>query len=300
MRINVSLICRTLSFYLMFLFSAVIGAQEATFKFPATKQAFSRWFTGSRNLKKEIGNRQRELEKLRRLEELERRRSEKAERENREFLRQREENRRSKYQQQKRWKDQFAARTEWVRKHTHPDFWSRLVEKDKKFIWSCLTEDEQRSVMMGWAKHDDDLARDEAVRRSQQEAQKAREEQKRKFFEQRREEEARKKFFEQERAREEARRRKQQQQGSGYQHQPLVKTHYMVLGVNPNASERDIKQAYYKLALRFHPDKNSGDSAAADKFKEVGGAYAVLSDPDDRKKYDLFLNQTKVQQKADN
>lgn len=66
------------------------------------------------------------------------------------------------------------------------------------------------------------------------------------------------------------------------------KDYYDVLGVNRGASDADIKSAYRKLAKAFHPDKNQGDEKAADRFKEIGEAYAVLSDPEKRKVYDQF------------
>ena len=55
-----------------------------------------------------------------------------------------------------------------------------------------------------------------------------------------------------------------------------------------DASEADIKVAYRKLALRFHPDRNQGDVAAEERFKELSTAYAVLSDVDKRSHYDRF------------
>ncbi|PNY81137.1 DnaJ C-terminal domain-containing protein [Deinococcus koreensis] len=66
------------------------------------------------------------------------------------------------------------------------------------------------------------------------------------------------------------------------------KDYYDVLGVSRGASDADIKSAYRKLAKQFHPDKNQGDEKSADKFKEVGEAYAVLSDPEKRKVYDQY------------
>ena len=57
------------------------------------------------------------------------------------------------------------------------------------------------------------------------------------------------------------------------------KDYYDLLGVNRSASDDDIKKAYRKLALKFHPDRNSGEKQAEEKFKEVSEAYQVLSDP---------------------
>ncbi len=66
------------------------------------------------------------------------------------------------------------------------------------------------------------------------------------------------------------------------------KDYYEVLGVAKDASADDIKKSFRKLAVKYHPDRNQGDSAAEEKFKEINEAYAVLSDPDKRKKYDTF------------
>jgi molecular chaperone DnaJ len=62
--------------------------------------------------------------------------------------------------------------------------------------------------------------------------------------------------------------------------------YYKVLGVGKNASEAEIKKAYRKLARQYHPDRNSGDKKAEERFKEISQAYDVLSDPEKRKHYD--------------
>jgi molecular chaperone DnaJ len=66
------------------------------------------------------------------------------------------------------------------------------------------------------------------------------------------------------------------------------KDYYAVLGVSKSASEDEIKKAYRKLAMRYHPDKNPGDKKAEEKFKEVTEAYDVLSDPKKRANFDQF------------
>ncbi|MCA9517574.1 MAG: DnaJ domain-containing protein [Myxococcales bacterium] len=66
------------------------------------------------------------------------------------------------------------------------------------------------------------------------------------------------------------------------------KDYYQVLGVARDASQDDIKKAFRKLAMKYHPDRNPDDKEAETKFKEVNEAYAVLSDPDKRKQYDMF------------
>ena len=66
----------------------------------------------------------------------------------------------------------------------------------------------------------------------------------------------------------------------------LQKDYYQMLGLDRNASEDEIKRAYRKLALKFHPDHHPDDSESEEKFKEIGEAYAVLGDPEKRKEYD--------------
>ncbi len=66
------------------------------------------------------------------------------------------------------------------------------------------------------------------------------------------------------------------------------KDYYEVLGVGRNASEGDIKKAYRKLAQQYHPDRNKGDKAAEERFKDINEAYQVLSDKDKRSQYDMF------------
>ncbi len=64
--------------------------------------------------------------------------------------------------------------------------------------------------------------------------------------------------------------------------------YYKILGVEKNASATDIKKAYRKLALKYHPDRNKDNKEAEEKFKKISEAYAVLSDKEKRKQYDTF------------
>jgi curved DNA-binding protein len=78
------------------------------------------------------------------------------------------------------------------------------------------------------------------------------------------------------------------------------KDYYKILGVGKNASTDEIKKAYRKLALKYHPDKTKGDKYAEEKFKEINEANEVLSDPEKRKKYDELGESYKYYQRYGN
>ncbi|MGQ9571746.1 MAG: DnaJ C-terminal domain-containing protein [Dehalococcoidia bacterium] len=69
------------------------------------------------------------------------------------------------------------------------------------------------------------------------------------------------------------------------------KDYYAILGIKRGASDKEIRQAYRRLARKYHPDVNPGDKAAEEKFKEINAAYEVLSDAEKRRKYDLYGDQ---------
>ncbi len=76
------------------------------------------------------------------------------------------------------------------------------------------------------------------------------------------------------------------------------KDYYKILGVDEKASTDEIKKAYRKLAMKYHPDRNPGDKKAEDKFKEINEANEVLSDPEKRARYDQISNQYTSWQQA--
>jgi DnaJ-class molecular chaperone len=76
------------------------------------------------------------------------------------------------------------------------------------------------------------------------------------------------------------------------------KDYYATLGVAKTATEKELKQAYRKLARKFHPDVNPGDKSAEAKFKEINEAHEVLGDPDKRKKYDELGSNWKYYEQA--
>src|SRR5919202_1873672 len=75
--------------------------------------------------------------------------------------------------------------------------------------------------------------------------------------------------------------------------------YYDVLGVKRNSSEKEIRQAYRKLARTYHPDLNPNDKSAEDRFKEISEAYEVLSDKDKRGKYDRYGHDWQMAEQAE-
>ena len=67
--------------------------------------------------------------------------------------------------------------------------------------------------------------------------------------------------------------------------------YYQVLGVEPEATDQTIKEAFRKLAFKYHPDRNRENAAAVEKMKQVNEAYAVLSNPAKKREYDTLKNQ---------
>ena len=68
----------------------------------------------------------------------------------------------------------------------------------------------------------------------------------------------------------------------------MMEDFYTTLGVSKNATQDEIKKAYRNLAFKYHPDRNPGDKAAEEKFKQINSAYSVLGDESKRKQYDTF------------
>src|ERR1700731_3005241 len=68
----------------------------------------------------------------------------------------------------------------------------------------------------------------------------------------------------------------------------VKRDYYEVFGVERSDSGDELKNAYRRLPMEFHPDRNQGDKVAEERFKEVGEAYSVLSDPQKRQRYDAF------------
>ena len=76
------------------------------------------------------------------------------------------------------------------------------------------------------------------------------------------------------------------------------KDYYATLGVAKTATEKEIKQAFRKMARKYHPDVNPGDKSAETRFKEINEAYEVIGDPEKRKKYDELGSNWKMYEQA--
>ncbi len=68
-----------------------------------------------------------------------------------------------------------------------------------------------------------------------------------------------------------------------------MKDHYLTLGISKNATAQEIKAAYWKLAIKYHPDKHNGDQYFEERFKEINEAHAILSDPYKKQNYDYYF-----------
>src|SRR5258705_2524480 len=71
----------------------------------------------------------------------------------------------------------------------------------------------------------------------------------------------------------------------------MKRDYYKILGISNTANADELKKTYRKVAMQFHPDRNPGDKAAEEKFKEAAEAYEVLSDADKKAKYDRYGHQ---------
>src|ERR671913_1482130 len=76
------------------------------------------------------------------------------------------------------------------------------------------------------------------------------------------------------------------------------KDYYATLGIPKTANAKEVKQAYRKMARKYHPDVNPGDKSAESRFKEINEAYEVIGDPDKRKKYDELGSNWKAYEQA--
>ena len=77
----------------------------------------------------------------------------------------------------------------------------------------------------------------------------------------------------------------------------MTQDYYKILGIAPNASMNEIKNAYRKLAFQYHPDRNQSDSTATRKMEDINEAYATLSDATKRRKYDIPLGYRTISSK---